>query len=185
MSWTGISAISPTHTSPTPEYTVSTNTWRPADLLDATAVVLQATSGNKTTISDSGTIGGIVGAAIALVLILGIAIRVCMREWTQKSRDRRQRRRTQNFTVTALPQIMMAGSGNPNYPRKVGEKKKNRGVRHSGPPPPTVDDQRAGRADSEMLAKLNMIMERVARLEEADRERDREEAPPDYTSNRS
>ncbi|KAK1217893.1 hypothetical protein PQX77_019447 [Marasmius sp. AFHP31] len=107
----------------------------------------------------------------------------------------------------------MAGPGNPNYPRRVGEKN-NRGLRHSGPPP-TADDQRVGRADSEMLAKLNILIERaarsspgpavdghsrgtdlevlakldiimdkVARLEE-DRGREEERAPPDYASNRS
>ncbi|KAK1219557.1 hypothetical protein PQX77_017746 [Marasmius sp. AFHP31] len=117
----------------------------------------------------SATIGGVVGGVVALGLILGIAIVMCMRRRAQRTRDHRRRRRTQNFTVTVLPQIMMVGPGNPNYPRRVGEKN-NRGLRHSGPPP-TADDQRGGRADSEVLAKLNIIMERVARLEEADRER--------------
>ncbi|KAJ8075982.1 hypothetical protein PM082_021614 [Marasmius tenuissimus] len=59
-------------------------------------------------------------------------------------------------------------------------------VARSSPGPTVgVNDQRARGTDSEVLAKLDMIMERVTRLEEADRDRDMEEAPPDYTSNRS
>ncbi|KAK1219559.1 hypothetical protein PQX77_017748 [Marasmius sp. AFHP31] len=108
-------------------------------------------AGNKS----STTIGGAVG----LVAILGIVIVMCMCKRAQKNREHRRRRWTQNFTVIALPQIMMAGPGNPNYPRRV------------------ADDQGGGRADSEVLAKLNIIMESVARLEA--------EAPPDYASNRS
>ncbi|KAK1215591.1 Vacuolar protein-sorting-associated protein 36 [Marasmius sp. AFHP31] len=70
----------------------------------------------------SGTIGGIVGGVIALASILGIVIVVCMRRRARRNRELRRRRRTQNFTVTALPQIMMAGSGNLNYPgRRHGQ----------------------------------------------------------------
>ncbi|KAK1217891.1 hypothetical protein PQX77_019445 [Marasmius sp. AFHP31] len=138
--------------------------------LDTPAAATQG-AGNKS----PATIGGIVGGVAALVIILGIAIVMYMRRRAQKNRERRRRQRTQDFTVTALPQIMMAGPGNLSYPQRVVEK--SRGLKHSGLPP-MADDQRGGQADSEMLAKLNMIMESVARIE-ADRDRE-EEAPPDY-----
>ncbi|KAK1215592.1 hypothetical protein PQX77_021803 [Marasmius sp. AFHP31] len=107
---------------------------------------------------------------------------------------------------------MTAGPKNPNYPQRVGEKK-NREMRQSGPSS-TADDQIVDRVDLEMLAKLDMLIERATRsspglpvdgqsremdLEvltkldmimekvarmEEDRGRE-EEAPPGYTSNRS
>ncbi|KAK1219563.1 hypothetical protein PQX77_017752, partial [Marasmius sp. AFHP31] len=78
-----------------------------------------------------------------------------------------------NFKVTAVPYMTVG-------PRRVRGWEKNRSLGHSGSPPTTY----GGGMDSQVLARLDMIMERIARLEEADRERDREEAPPDYTSNR-
>ncbi|KAL0062517.1 hypothetical protein AAF712_010556 [Marasmius tenuissimus] len=139
-----------------------------------------ASSGKNTTLTSS-SIGGIVGGAAALVSIVGIVVVVCMRRRARRNREQRR----QNSKVTALP-FMMAGPGNSNYPRRVGEKN-NRGLRRSEPPPPTADEQRGRGMDSQVLARLDMIMESVRRLEEADRdrERDRQEAPPDYTSNRS
>ncbi|KAK1219560.1 hypothetical protein PQX77_017749 [Marasmius sp. AFHP31] len=173
---------------------------------DSTPAAATQGVGNKS----STAIGGAVGGAVASVVIFGIVVVVCMRKRARRNREHRRRWR-QNFTVTALP-AMTAVPGNSNYPRRVGGK--NREMRHSGPPP-MADDQRVDQVDSEalvklnmlieraarsspgpavdgqsggtdleVLAKLDMIMERVARLEE-DRDREEEEPPPDYASNRS
>ncbi|KAJ8075985.1 hypothetical protein PM082_021617 [Marasmius tenuissimus] len=161
--------------------------------------------GKKTTLS-SGTIGGIAGGVVGLVLIIVVAA-VGVRRNRMLNRRRRRRQR-QNFEVTALP-ITAVG------PERVVEKTRGPG-RPQDVGSPVTDDQRADSellarfgmimeraarswevdsprdgqramargTDSEVLAKLDMIMERVARLE--DRERaEEEEAPPDYTSNRS
>ncbi|KAK1234401.1 hypothetical protein PQX77_002402 [Marasmius sp. AFHP31] len=164
----------------------------------------------------SATIGGAVGGAIALILTV-VVILVARRRrnrgghrqagWFATGFGRRRRR--QNLKVSALP-ITTPG------PERVAEKTRERRHQVDSPEPTVTDDsQRVAGPDSEVLAKLNMliervggsspgpavdhgqgrgtdpevlaakldmIMERVARLEE---DRDREEAPPDYVSNRS
>ncbi|KAK1219561.1 hypothetical protein PQX77_017750 [Marasmius sp. AFHP31] len=149
-------------------------------------------AGNKS----SATIGGAVGSAVGLILTIVVIVIVRGRrnrggyhqaEWFAMVFSRRRRRRQRpNLEVTALP-ITTVG------PKHVAEK--TRECRHQvdSPRPTVTDDQRAARsspgpvldgqsrgADSEVLAKLNMIMQSVARLEA---DRDRQEAPPDYTSN--
>ncbi|KAJ8075978.1 hypothetical protein PM082_021610 [Marasmius tenuissimus] len=103
--------------------------------------------------------------------------------------NERQQNDEQATTPAASSDSQMSGPR--DYPRRVSEKK-NRGLRHPRHirgHPPTVADDRRGRgmgSESQVLAKLDMIIERVSRLESGtDRDRDREEAPPDYTSNRS
>ncbi|KAK1233551.1 hypothetical protein PQX77_003287 [Marasmius sp. AFHP31] len=165
----------------------------------------------------SATIGGAVGGAIALILTVVIILVARRRRnrgghrqdgWFATGFCRRRRER-QNLKVSALP-ITTPG------PERVAEKTRERRHQVDSPGPTVTDDsQRVAGPDSEVLAKLNMliervggsspgpavdhgqgrgtdpevlaakldmIMERVARLEE---DRDREEAPPDYVSNRS
>ncbi|KAK1234399.1 hypothetical protein PQX77_002400 [Marasmius sp. AFHP31] len=164
----------------------------------------------------SATIGGAVGGAIALILtVVGIVI-----VWRRRNRGGHhqagwfatgfvRRRRRQNLKVSALPITTRVES------EHVAEKTRERRHQVDSPGPTVADDSQrtVGGPDSEVLAKLNMliervggsspgpavdgqsrgtdpevlakldlIMERVARLEE---DRDREEAPPDYVSNRS
>ncbi|KAL0062519.1 hypothetical protein AAF712_010558 [Marasmius tenuissimus] len=131
--------------------------------------------------SASATIGGAVGGAVGAVLIIVVVI-----VWARRSRAgnlrtgwiatglNRRRRPRPNLQVTALPITAVE-------PEHVSEKTRERGRPRVDSPGPTItDDQRVGRSregdspgedqrarargtDSEVLAKLDMIMERVAR----------------------
>ncbi|KAL0057580.1 hypothetical protein AAF712_015773, partial [Marasmius tenuissimus] len=110
------------------------------------------------------------------------------------------RRQRPNLKVTALP-ITAA------RPEHVSEKTRECRKQVDSPGPTVTDDQRV---DSELLARFDMIMERVARSREVDSPGDNQrarargmdsevldkldmimervarlEAPPDYASNRS
>ncbi|KAJ8075981.1 hypothetical protein PM082_021613 [Marasmius tenuissimus] len=155
--------------------------------------------------SASATIGGAVGGAVGAILIVVVIIIIWVRRsrggyrqagWIMLTAVNRCRRQRPNLQVTALP-ITTVG------PERVVEKTQelsrqrlgsrgltatnDRGIARSRGVDSSGEDQRARArgTDSEVLVKLDMIMERVTRLEEADRDRDMEEAPPDYTSNRS
>ncbi|KAK1233554.1 hypothetical protein PQX77_003290 [Marasmius sp. AFHP31] len=169
-------------------------------------------------------IGVVVGGTVSLILAAVVVIVIVRRNRGRPHRQagwfttgfRRRRRERQNLKVTALP---IATPG----PEHVAEKTRERRHQVDSPGPTVTDDQRvpgpavdgqSGGTDSEMLAKLNMLIERAARsspgpavdgqsrgmdLEvlakldmimekvarlEEDRGRE-EEAPPDYVSNRS
>ncbi|KAK1219558.1 hypothetical protein PQX77_017747 [Marasmius sp. AFHP31] len=149
-------------------------------------------AGNKS----SATIGGVVGGVVGLILT--VVVIVIVRRRRNRGSHRQEgwfttgrRRQRPNLQVTALP----ITTPEPEHVVEKSRERRHQNADSPGPtvtgdqgaamssPGPAVDGQSGGR-DSAVLAKLDMIMESVARLE-ADRDRDREEAPPDYTSNRS
>ncbi|KAL0062518.1 hypothetical protein AAF712_010557 [Marasmius tenuissimus] len=159
------------------------------------------TSASSTTVAEAGnkssaTIGGAVGGAVGLVLILVAAV-----VWVRRNQVLNRRQRRQNFKVTALPITTMGPEHVPEKTRELSRPQDD----FLGPTVP--DDQRV---DSELLARFDMIMERVARSREVDSPGDEQrtrargtdsevlakldiimervarlEAPPDYASNRS
>ncbi|KAK1217888.1 hypothetical protein PQX77_019442 [Marasmius sp. AFHP31] len=186
----------------------------PLSTTSDTPTVATQEAGNNS----SATIGGAVGGAVGLILIVVVVV-----VWMGRNRGRphhqaggfaiglgRHQRQRPNLQVTALP-ITTPG------PEHVVEKTRECRQWDVDSPGPTVtdDSHRVGGPDSEVLAKLDMIMERVARsspgptvdhghsggtdpgvlakldmimerVARLEEDRDREEeAPPDYVSNRS
>ncbi|KAK1228947.1 hypothetical protein PQX77_007987 [Marasmius sp. AFHP31] len=154
----------------------------PRALLSARTMSATSPRGAVSSSNKLSAIGGIIGGVITALLILAtvFAVFICIRRLrAQRHRECRHRRLRQNLRITALPIMTTEPGVNVGTPREKIEALRNQD-RGDGLPS-TVDIQRAG-LDVEVIARLDMMMERIARLEE---DRDREEAPPDYVSTRS
>ncbi|KAK1215594.1 hypothetical protein PQX77_021805 [Marasmius sp. AFHP31] len=170
------------------------------------------TGAQETDNKSSATIGSAVGGAVGLILTVVVIVIIRRRRYRGSHRQDGgfATGRRPNLQVKALPTTTVE----PEHVVEKTRELKHQNVdspgltvtddsqRVGGPdsevlakldmliesvgrssPGPAIDGQSRG-TDPEVLAKLDMIMERVARLEE-DRDREEEEPPPDYASNRS
>ncbi|KAK1215596.1 hypothetical protein PQX77_021807 [Marasmius sp. AFHP31] len=218
-----ISGLTSTSTTSNPTATAKTPIPLPLSTTYDMSTAAPQEAVNRTPIIIGVVVGGTVGLILAAVVVIIIVRRRRNRGRPHRQAGwfttgfRRRRRERQNLKVTALP-ITTPG---PEHAAEKSRERRHQNADSSGPtvtddqrvPGPAVDGQSRG-TDSEMLAKLNMLIERAARsspgpavdgqsrgmdLEvlakldmimekvarlEEDRGRE-EEAPPDYVSNRS
>ncbi|KAJ8075980.1 hypothetical protein PM082_021612 [Marasmius tenuissimus] len=191
----------------TPSNTITVVSSSPTTTVSSSLIPTAAAAGNESTATIGGAVGGAIGVILIAVVVVvwirrkrgehfQVVLKVYTTGWLATGSDRRQR---PNFKVTALP---ITTTGPEHVTEKTRERRKQVDF-----PGPIVDDQRV---DSELLARLDMIMERVARSQEVDSPEDNQrasargtdsevlakldiimervarlEAPPDYTPNRS